>query len=497
MAKLAAGVLGVAVLVAVSLDSASVEACSAPNCRPEFLMLPARIPANTPGFYWEPAHSEVWDPPADQIVDESVVRLVSLAFPDSDGGPGVSIQVSPLDAGAPTGARYANHVVSVQQTLEPNSFYRFERPAYCDDYGAYATAEELDTVIETGPEVPLPTELGRLFAAEPRATTVLAAYADNPNAACSGYPDAVVVDLELEFTDEVTPWRELLLYWSVVDGVAVHHYESLNDAWERPPSPAPDGKDYLWVPCPTDTSWAAPLGSVEPGVHSVQMMAWLPGTNEVISSETIEIELRCAEEPVVDPDASVPVTLDAGTPEPEPQPEPQPEPDPVDASTSVSAPDSATAEELDEFEAPDASTPEPEDSMPPTDAAVRNEPVRNEPVRNEPVRNEPALGPVDASPGAEEQDDSVVPEADGSAVSSPSPAADDDGGAPSGPRPDNDSPRDQSGGCHCRVTHRSPAVGWWALAVLGMGLLRLRGRARSTREVSPCQGGRFSEGGGS
>ncbi len=302
---------GAVLFSALQSTPREAQACSAPDCRRERALLPPTIPANTPAIYWEPAMFDIWQPPSDQVVDESVTRVVRFfesgdTIIDGSSVPLEVIEYPPPDAPKVLTYRMSGYVVAFSEPLEENALYRFDRPGYCS--GSDPTSWSLSTDFETGPASPYPGNLGQLVVDPVLQTQVMASAGLDYVGACSSSVGAVAVHYEVRLSAEAEPWRDLLVYWSVVDGVAHRNEQSLDDAWDLNPSPASEGKDYVWVTCdervPSGTNL---IGSVEPGVHSIQLRAWLPGSDVIVTSDTVDVELRCPEvEDPTTPDASAP-----------------------------------------------------------------------------------------------------------------------------------------------------------------------------------------------
>jgi hypothetical protein len=112
------------------------------------LLLPGTIPANAPAFYWEP-NLKTNDPYF--VTDWAFVRFVVVDAGLDGGETAVSRtlrEYSDIDGiGLPFLRRPLGFVVTLNEPLEPQRAYRFERFAYCDysdrnEGGAYLDYEK-------------------------------------------------------------------------------------------------------------------------------------------------------------------------------------------------------------------------------------------------------------------------------------------------------------------------------------------------------------------
>jgi hypothetical protein len=92
---------------------------------------------------------------------------------------------------------------------------------------------------------------------------------------------------------------DALLFETLVDGKPWHYYTSINVQPAPGTSPAGRARDRVYAVC----------ASKDPGVgeglaagrHVVKMQATLPGTTEVVMSESVDVTLSCTDAPK-DPD---------------------------------------------------------------------------------------------------------------------------------------------------------------------------------------------------
>ena len=107
------------------------------------------------------------------------------------------------------------------------------------------------------------------------------------------------VGIETRLGGNALRWRDHLLYQTLVDGERWNGARSaclmtserwLGRSW------AGVGQDILFVPCSReDSASASPRlwPALQPGPHKVKMRAFLPGTDIVLETETLTVDLRC------------------------------------------------------------------------------------------------------------------------------------------------------------------------------------------------------------
>lgn len=143
------------------------------------------------------------------------------------------------------------------------------------------------------PEAPLPTSLGVLRLSAPEVTEV-ALDAGGP---CSANAIAVGSQVWVELDPTAGPWQGVLVYSTIVDG---NPYAPQHTAGATPDPTSGAyaggswrgrGRDLVVTVCrePTYDVW----GDVAEGAHRVKMQARLAGTNLVLETSEIEIDLRC------------------------------------------------------------------------------------------------------------------------------------------------------------------------------------------------------------
>lgn len=139
---------------------------------------------------------------------------------------------------------------------------------------------EAATTVRVGPAAALPGALGTLSASAPARRGVSVADGSGP---CSSEIDSVVVELAVELDASAEPWGDLLRYETRVDG---ERFPGLASTRDGPLHAA------VFVAC-EPPSWGQIVPDLEEGVHVVQRVAFLPGSDVPIASDELEVTLRC------------------------------------------------------------------------------------------------------------------------------------------------------------------------------------------------------------
>ncbi len=110
--------------------------------------------------------------------------------------------------------------------------------------------------------------------------------------------------IETTLPEGAALWRDQLLYRTLVDGEAWYGKESLCDNYAPGRSWKEIGEDLVYGACP-DPSGAShgdegyAYGEnrrprqLEPTLHTVKMQAFLPGTDIVLETEALTVDLSC------------------------------------------------------------------------------------------------------------------------------------------------------------------------------------------------------------
>lgn len=264
-------------LFATLATPTAASACSPAECGPGIL-LPrgGTIPQNAPGMYWQPFSSNMQRP-------ESQVHLFRITG-STEQELDLTIERVPR-AGARTGG--GAFVVRPVDGWVRGARYRAEAPQDC----AWAARRggPLATTFEVARRARLPRSLGTLTVTAGRGQLVVRTW----RGTCSEAVGAVWNDIALALSRTARPWRELLLFRSVVDGLPWRPTPSLG-AW----LPAPGeswvgrGQDRMFSQCrarePNVADRGLPLGD-----HRASMSATLPGTEVEVETTVVSAPLVC------------------------------------------------------------------------------------------------------------------------------------------------------------------------------------------------------------
>jgi hypothetical protein len=269
------------------------------------------VPANLPGFSWQPTR------PHNPLSDIFVIV-------GADGGaPELQLTVS-ADAGPPVALRLEPETNATLRlipstALRPGLTYTFHDAGACDRFGSIP-----DTFTFTTTEAaPLPTALGELsVTAVTTAPLELAG-----GAGCSEQIISARAEVSLTLSASAKPWKDAFVYSTWVDGqpwtaeTELLVFNPHGESWVG------RGRDLVYSAC-EETDEASP--GLSQGPHSIELRAALPGTELELRSDPVMVALRCSEPP-----PSHPTPSDAGAP---------PGTDKPDTAGSVPDPRNETAE---------------------------------------------------------------------------------------------------------------------------------------------------------
>lgn len=281
---------------AAGVWDAPARACEPAACTAgTFLPGTGTVPVNVPALVWYPAHAP------------GAATLPTLSF-GSD--PDLRFQRL-LDDGTVQARLYEaqpqrdlTYFVRPITALMAGERYRMTGVSYCDRNAPRTVGEFFATAA-----APLPTDLGALVTAPLDRGDLPVSTASG---ACSAVVRAAWIDVMVNPTPGATPWRDVFLFETYVDGAA---WRPAASAGAAPPPGASwlgRGRDRLFTRC------GAPDGGVlDPGAfaglaegdHTVEFRATLPGVRGVLVSSPLRIRLTCTDPP---PDAAVP--MDAAVP---------------------------------------------------------------------------------------------------------------------------------------------------------------------------------------
>ena len=247
------------------------EACSPPICWPGAIV-PAggEVPANAPGLYWKPLRERSGP---DTDADPANLTLTRQAAPATP----IAFTAEPLDRGA--------FLIVPDEPLVPGR-YTLTDATTCSRPEFGGAPSSTFVVV---PAAPLPTELGVLtVVGAPARGSIAVATASGP---CELEIDAVYVDLELAPAAGAQAWLGVLHFQTLVDGAPWSPRSVIN--YETPPGASWRGRarDRVFHTCASADPFSQ--SGVAAGTHVVTMQATLPGSDVVVASTSVTVELAC------------------------------------------------------------------------------------------------------------------------------------------------------------------------------------------------------------
>jgi MYXO-CTERM domain-containing protein len=248
----------------LAVPSPRAEACSQSPCwgRQFFPEPSTTVPANLPGFVWQPSR----EPSA---ADPNQVVLMR-------GGNGTPL---PFTATARADGTF---LITPSDALAEGGYHLSDTNQCLGGGGPIST-------FTLGPAAPLPMQLGTLGARDIQRGSLEVV---TSKGSCNEVIDAAYVDISIRLAADAQPWAEALQYETLVDGKP---YRAANDAGQLIPLGASwigRGSDRILTRCDS----AAPDGTfsgVEPGTHEIAMRATLPGTQVMLTSPSIVVDIQC------------------------------------------------------------------------------------------------------------------------------------------------------------------------------------------------------------
>lgn len=283
--------LAVSGLVALLLASAEATACSCVYTSGRFLDSPeTTLPAGSVGVLW-------WGPPL-----ESLASSFRIARLDGDAETPLRVHLQPVVSErtelATQGGSDVLHLVRPEVGWEPAATYRLAfEPSDPHLRMRKPAGEPLSShrlVVHVGSEpVPWPSKT-KSASLIPRKMGREIVTTMTRSGSCDVDVSAAVVDLEMILPASLEPRREELLYSVFVDGKLWRPSRTLC-------SPTPAGRTWvgagrarLFAVCPAEPElpFGRPVDSLEPGRHSVRLVAWRPGIAGSVEAST-NIYLDC------------------------------------------------------------------------------------------------------------------------------------------------------------------------------------------------------------
>jgi MYXO-CTERM domain-containing protein len=257
---------GAAVLGAAGM----AEACTCEWCSEAVLDTASYIPANTPGFPLAVlGNGEV---PSWHLID--IDRSVNYSV-------GV-VELSSLPDNFAFLGKQSGYLIQPEQPLEPGSYILHSPDSLCSAFSRYYPTSNYKIT----EEAPLPQELGTLMLEDQLIENVEVKEYCGEKVAF----DAISIFADVKLTQEARPWRDALFFTTLVDGERLQKNFNHN-CEDHSLGEDSGGRGYvqLFSLCGQHDAGLAP------GRHTVQILAWLPGTDTVLETEEVEFELDCTE----------------------------------------------------------------------------------------------------------------------------------------------------------------------------------------------------------
>lgn len=228
------------------------------------------MPANVPGLYWRPMSGF-----GASVKPENAVL-------ESTAAPGTSIAL--------TAQQLANgdYLLIPATPLVAGGSYRLTDRSTCAQTGDRGP----EVVFQVGPEVPVPSSLGGLSAA---AVEVMEMDVATASGSCFSRATVAQTSIELMAESAATPWIDALHFETLVDGKPWHYFTSINVQPPPGTSAAGRARDRVFAVCASNDPGL--FEGLAAGKHVVKMQATLPGTTQVMMSESVDVTLSCTEPP--------------------------------------------------------------------------------------------------------------------------------------------------------------------------------------------------------
>jgi len=275
---LVASATGVA---AVAVTAAPADACDWDYCGAPAYLLPeveapaATIPANA-ALLWTPL----------RLTTDASTAVESLELRDA-GGAAVAVEVAVVDL--PRFHSFADpYVVRPVQELQPGAQYTLHTPNTECIGGDQVPIARAFLAAEAAA---LPDSLGTLSAGPVVREDLVVAQ----DAACSWTQDVVRAHLSLELDASAEPWADVLVYETIVNGAFWGPSDFSGAGFATGSSWIGRGQDLVFAIC-NDNPYSE-HSYLLPGTHTVRMRARLPGSDVVLESNELALDLTCNDEP--------------------------------------------------------------------------------------------------------------------------------------------------------------------------------------------------------
>lgn len=224
------------------------------------------VPANLPGLFWS----------ADDEVDlgPESVRLVR-----TEDAAEIPFELTQLGGGS--------HEIRLLEPLAAEKAHSLVLGSVCGGTGLADETASVFTLMATA-AAPLPEGgLGELIAGEP---TLGALSLATINGGCAESVESAYIDVSVELDAAVVPWRDALMFETLVDG----ELWSPSAFLPQPPQPGESwrgrGVDRVYAMCAAGDVVDEGLSE---GTHEVVIRARIPATGVVLASTKVTVELSC------------------------------------------------------------------------------------------------------------------------------------------------------------------------------------------------------------
>ncbi len=244
----------------ISLGSVKpADACSPPPCWQGSLVPAdgATIPANAPALYWRPSSG----------ASPATIKLTVA-------GTGAPVAVTEVVEGQ-------NMVLALAEPLVPGTQYILEETNECQ------YQSPVRSTFTAGPTASVPTTLGTTAREAIQHGELSIATASG---SCSVEVDAAHATITLAHSADATPWKDLLLYETLVDGQRWSPAPAINVSMPVGASWRGRGRDELYRVCEDNQGEGRGLAE---GTHQATFRASIPGSATTFAASEVSVEIAC------------------------------------------------------------------------------------------------------------------------------------------------------------------------------------------------------------
>ena len=262
-------------LLGVSAMPSTSEACDWAYCAEPADLIPqsgATIPANA-SLAWGPLYY------AGDIEDgEQQLSLVDDA--------GVEVDIEIVEVDLPRFQRWGPlpRAVTPLEPLDVGREYTFLTPS-SECVGEDVV--EVESTFTVSAPAELPTDLGTISASSLEDTELALA----EDASCTNTQNVITTKIELKLSDDALAWEDALAFETVVNGDFWGPAEFSGQGFPLGSSWVGRGEDLVFAIC--EENPYSEHSYLLPGTHTVQMRARIPGTDVVIETNELTLQLDC------------------------------------------------------------------------------------------------------------------------------------------------------------------------------------------------------------